>query len=202
MPTAPSNDDNQVSPLLLRLDNITSYIRGNSNYYKPFPDAAWFTPARMAVIHEKIRRAVQFAVAKIGRVDTDTRIEVERYYLSFLSKYQYTAWGGDIGVDYHERPKKDVSKSLSLQDWHKMLDYLSDRMFYWAKQHRIGLSQVESLMRVWLLVRCYHKNSDKSRSLQHANNMRITRSLGQGRKPGARSRNRRSSRSQGRDSAV
>ena len=194
------NERNEVSPKLLQLDRLAAYIRGDSDFYRPFPGPAWFTPSRMAVIHDKIRRVRGFMVAKV--VSLDTAMEIERYYLSLLSRYQYTSWGGDIGVDYADRRTKDVSTPLSLQDWHKMLDFLSDRMFYWSRQHRVGVSQVEAMLRVWLLVRLYHKIRLESRSVRHAHNMRTTRSIGQGRKPGARSRKRRSSRSQRRGSAV
>lgn len=204
MLTALQNERNQISPLLLRLDALTSYIRGDSNYYKPFPGPKWFTSARMAVIHDKIRRVRAFSVAKVGSLDTETAMEIERYYLSLLAKYQFLAFGGEIGPDMNRLSKsyKTVVRARSIRDWHKLLDFLSDRMFYWAKQHRVNIAQVEAMLRVWLLVRFHHKNRDESRSLQHANDMRHSRSIGQGRKPGARSSTRRSPRSQRCGSAV
>ena len=192
--TALQDERNQVSPHLLRLDNLTSYVRGDSNYYKPFPGPKWFTPDRMAVIHEKIRKVRYFMVAKVGYLDTDTAMEVERYYLSLLAKYQFLSFGGEIGPDENNLSKrhKSVVRARSIRDWHKLLDFLSDRMFYWAKQHRVNVAQVEAMLRIWLLIRFHYKIG----SLSYANDMRHSRSIGQGRKPGARSSARRSSRSQ------
>jgi len=193
MLTALRNERNHADPRLLRLDNLATYIRGDSNYYKPFPGPQWFTPARMAVIHEKVRWAWSYSVGKSGNIDAVTAMEVERYYLSFLAKYQYLAFGGEIGPDPQRVSKsyKTVVRARSLRDWHKLLDFLSDRMFYWAKQYRVSIAQVESMLRVWLLIRYHHKNRDESSSLQYANNMRPTRTVRQRRKSGARSRSRR-----------
>lgn len=185
------NERNQVDPRLLRLENLTTYIRGDSNHYEPFPGPKWYTPARMAVIHEKIRRARSFSVAKVGNIDADTAMEIERYYLSLLAKYQFLAFGGEIGVGKTSKAHKTVVRARSIRDWHKLLDFLSDRMFYWSKQYRVSIAQVEAMLRVWLLIRYHHKNRDESSSLQYANNMRPTRTLRQRRKSGARSRSRR-----------
>lgn len=164
MLTALQDERNQVDPRLLRLENLTTYIRGDSDHYNPFPGSQWYTPARMAVIHEKIRRARSFSVAKVGNIDSDAAMEIERYYLSLLARYQYLAFGGEIGVGQTSKAHKTVVRARSLRDWHKLLDFLSDRMFYWARQRRITIAQVESMLRVWLLIRFHHKNRDESKS--------------------------------------
>ena len=169
MPSALQDEINQISPHLLRLDNVTSYVRGDSNYYIPFPGSEWFTPSRMAVIHKKIHRIWDFATNyfsahHLGSADDDTEIEV--YYLHLIARYQFLQFGGDIGPDPMRTSKlhKPVRRPRPLCDWHRMLDFLSDRMFYWAKQHRMSAAQVEAMYRFWLLIRYQHKNRKENRS--------------------------------------
>ena len=192
MLTALQSERNQIDPRLLRLENLATYIRGGT-LYKPFPGPQWYTPSRVAVIHAKIRQARSFTVAKVGTVDTDSAMEIERYYLSLLARYQFLAFGGEIGPDMERLSKsyKTVVRARSIRDWHKLLDFLSDRMFYWGKQRRMNIAQVEAMLRVWLLIKFHHKNRDESSSLHYANNMRPTRTVRQRRKSGARSRSRR-----------
>lgn len=204
MPHVLQDERNCVNPGFLRLDNLTAYIRGDSKYYKPFPGPDWFTPSRMAEIHKRMAKVWTFMVAKVGTRDTETAMEIEKYYLHLLSRYQFLPFGGEIGPDPQRVSKhhKAVVRARSIRDWHKLLDFLSDRMFYWARQHRVNIAQVEAMLRIWLLIRYYHRNRTEIGSLHHANDMRHSRINGQGRKPGSRSSNRRGPRSQRCGSAV
>lgn len=192
--SADFSERTKVNPGFMRLDALAAYIRGDSAYYKPFPGPEWFTPSRMAVIHAKIVKARAYMVAQVGKMSAPEAAEVERYYLGFLAVYQHGSFGGEIGPDefrlskHHPAPKKP----RSLRDWHKLLDFLSDRVFYWAKQHRVTVGQIEAMTRVWLLIRFYNLNREKSRSIHHANDMRNSRSNTTGRKPSSRRGHRRS----------
>jgi hypothetical protein len=197
MPSALQDEINRINPRLLRLDNVTSYLRGDSNYYIPFPGPEWFTPSRIAAIHKKIHRIWDFATNYFSAHhlgSADDKMEIEVYYLHLIARYQFLQFGGDIGPDPQRVSKlhRQVRRPRPLNDWHWMLDFLSDRMFYWAKQHRMSAAQVEAMYRFWLLIRYRHKNRNENRSLQHANDMCPSRIDRQGRKPGARRRNRRS----------
>lgn len=193
------SEQNVINPGLLRLDTTTAYIRGDSNYYKPFPGPEWFTPARMAEINKRICRIRACMIVRVGSADVETAMEIEHYYLHLLAKYQFTSFGGEIGPDPQRVSKRHPARRRprSLKDWHKLLDFLSDRMFYWAKQHRVNVAHIEAMTRIWLLIRHAHKNQNEFRSLQHANDLRNSRSNSTGRKPGSRCGTRRSIRRAG-----
>ena len=160
MPTALQDERNAIDPRHLRLDMLTANIRGDTDYYKPFPGPAWFSTARMAEIHKRVCRVRACMIVRVGSADTDTAMEIERYYLHLLARYQFLAFGGEIGVEKPSKVYKTVVRARSIRDWHKLLDFLSDRMFYWARQHRVNVAQVEAMTRIWLLIRYYHKNRD------------------------------------------
>jgi hypothetical protein len=156
MPTALQDERNAIDTRHLRLDKLTAYIRGDTDY-KPFPGPAWFTPARMTEIHKRVCRTRACMTAQIGSADAGLAMEIERYYLHLLARYQFLAFGGEIGVEKLSKGYKTVVRARSIRDWHKLLGFLSDRMFYWARQHRVNVAQVEAMTRVWLLIRYYHK---------------------------------------------
>lgn len=182
----------EVSPLLLRLDNLTAYIRGDSSYYKPFPGREWFTPSRMSVIHSKMLRVHRCVLAKATTLDAKTSMDAEVYYLALLAKYQFEGWGGDIGPVGLNQSRRPVRRPRHLTDWYTLLDFLTDRMFYWSKQHRINVVQIEAMMRVWLVVRYHHRKLREIGSLPYANNMCPPRSVSKRRKPDSRRSSRRS----------
>lgn len=194
-------EENLVRTSLLRLYRLAAFVRGDSGFYKPFPGPKWFNAERMAEINRHILNIRSYA-ARRPCMETQKAIEV--YYLHLLAKYQYEAFGGGIGPDEQNMSKRQPKprKPRSLKSWYKLLDYMSDMVFWWSKEKWLSVAQIESLTRIWLLVYFYHRLPVVSGSLQYANNVRNTLSHSSGRKPGSRCRARRTVRRSRRPATV
>lgn len=197
-------EDAALSPGQLNLGKLAAYIRRSSGCRRPFIGPDRFTPEVFAEINRRIIKTRSYFLSKMGTIDTCVGVEIEFYYLNLLAKYQYCPLGFDTEAESAKKYGRygNLTRPRSLMDWHTLLDFLSEKIFYWSKQHRVNVAQIESMVRIWFIIRRRFKIQREICSLQHAYYLRDSQLDTERRKPGSRSRIRRIVRRSGRDPAV